>query len=354
MGSLIFLGLLFWRIDLRDTLEAFKLANYWYLVPAVGSYFVSLAFRTLRWRVMLRPLQTVSFRRLFPVVSVGYMANNLLPVRLGELVRSYYLGRREGVSKSSALATIVVERVLDGLVLLLFLVVVSAFLPLAGLVRDLATDAGIPRFALLVATTVPFGLVMGLLFVAAHRPAWPMRLLAAGVRVLPSGIAAKLLGIAGLFLGGLAFLREPRHLGGVVLISLPVWLGEAAVAYMVGVGFGLSGVLGGAGAMAAVMLAVTAIANLATALPSSQGGIGPFEFFATATLVVLGVGREVATAYAVVLHVSLLAPVTAVGLAYLWVGKDSLVQMVRLGVKGERAEAHASLSDLAASPEETS
>ena len=90
--------------------------------------------------------------------------------------------------------------------------------------------------------------------------------------------------------------------------------------------------------MAAAMLAVVSTSNLGTALPSSQGGIGPFELFAVATLVVLGVQREAAIAYTIVLHVALLVPVTILGLLYLWVGKESLVQLVRLGPGNVLAE----------------
>ena len=108
-------------VDLGRMADALADANYIYLIPGVGSYMVSVLFRTFRWRVLLGHLAQVRAARLYPVVVVGYMANNLLPLRLGELVRSYYVGEREGLSKTSALATIMVERVLDALVLLFFI-----------------------------------------------------------------------------------------------------------------------------------------------------------------------------------------------------------------------------------------
>ncbi|MBI4338382.1 MAG: flippase-like domain-containing protein [Chloroflexi bacterium] len=335
-ASAFFILLLLWRIDLRDTAQALIAANYYLVLPAIGLYFLALFFRTIRWGVMLRPLKEIGFGRLFPVMSVGYMANNLLPVRLGELVRSYYLGEREGVSKSATLATIAIERVLDGVVLLLFLVVLSVALPVSGLVRDLAEDTGVPWALMVGIATLPFVVALGLLVLGAFRPKAVLGWLQVAFSPLPQGIRGKLSDLAALFFSGLAVLRDPRRFAALALLTVAVWLGEMAMYFAVGLAFGLTDYLGGAGSMLAAMLAVTATSNLATSLPSSQGGIGPFELFAAGTLVVLGAPREAATAYAVALHVALLVPVTLLGLAYLWSGKGSLVQMVRLGATRRR------------------
>ena len=106
--SALLLVLFLFTVNIRQMIDALGDANYWFLVPAVGAYLVSIYFRAIRWSVLLRHLKPVTIRRLYPVVVVGYMANNLLPMRLGELVRSHYLGEREGISKTSALATIFV------------------------------------------------------------------------------------------------------------------------------------------------------------------------------------------------------------------------------------------------------
>ena len=106
--SLLFLGLFFSRIDLGDTWEKLGEANYLLLLPAILVYFVAVYFRALRWRYLLAPVKRMAVVRIYPVVVVGYMANNLLPLRIGEVVRAYYLGEREKVSKVSALATIAV------------------------------------------------------------------------------------------------------------------------------------------------------------------------------------------------------------------------------------------------------
>ena len=154
--SLALLLLLLYQVDLGEIKDALREANYFLLAPSVAIYFVAVLFRAVRWRYLLAPMGVFPVRRLYPVVIIGYMANNLLPVRLGEVVRSYYLSRQETVNTSSALATIAVERVFDGLTLLFFAAVVSLFLPLVGLLHGLGERAGIPWVLLALAMSMPF------------------------------------------------------------------------------------------------------------------------------------------------------------------------------------------------------
>ena len=142
--SIILLAYFLFTVDIRRMLDALAGANYWYIIPAVGMYFVSVYFRSMRWSVMLKRLKPVGARRLFPVVVVGYMANNIIPMRLGELVRSYYLSQREGISATSALVTVFVERIFDALALLFFIAVITPFVPIAGLVQDFGERWGLP------------------------------------------------------------------------------------------------------------------------------------------------------------------------------------------------------------------
>ena len=94
----IFLYLALHGLKLNEVWEHVRGANYWWLVPSVATYFVAVWVRTWRWDYMLRPLKHIPVRRLFPVVVIGYMGNNVYPFRAGELLRSYVLRRREGGS----------------------------------------------------------------------------------------------------------------------------------------------------------------------------------------------------------------------------------------------------------------
>ena len=338
--TLVFLGLLIVRLwdDREETVDSLADANFVYLVPGIALYFLAVVFRTIRWRFLLSHLKAIPTSRLLPVVVVGYMANNLLPVRLGEVVRSYYLGQREGVSKSAALATIVLERVFDGLTLLLLLAAAALVLPVGGLVQDLAERSGIPVYLLVLGAVAPFVSVLALMMTTARWPGWPVRALAPLTRRLPVKVGLSLVELTGLFITGLASLRELRRVQMLLLLSLPVWLLEASMLYVIGFSFELQEHFGNQVEMAAVILAVTATSNLATSLPSSQGGIGPFEFFAIGTLVVLGVSAPVATAYTITMHVALLLPVVVVGLATLWWQHISFRDLSHMGKGGREVK----------------
>jgi glycosyltransferase 2 family protein len=128
--SALFLWLALRGLKLGDVWQDIRQANYWWLIPSVTAYFVGVWARTWRWDYMLRPLKHIPMARLFPVVVIGYMGNNVYPFRAGELLRSYVLRRREAIPMSASLATVVVERVFDGLVMLLFVFVALPLAPL--------------------------------------------------------------------------------------------------------------------------------------------------------------------------------------------------------------------------------
>lgn len=320
--SVAFLGLFFWRVDPGETARALKGANYLWIIPALGAYFIAVLFRTVRWHFLLLPLKTIPTRRLYPIVVIGYMANNLLPVRLGELVRAFFLGQKEGVSASATLATIVLERVFDGIVLLVLALAIWPFLPVADLLHDFSEDRGIAQGLLVFAISAPFLVVLALFLAMAFSP----RLGRAAVRSLLRFVPHRLKGPAELiltgFLQGLASLRSPRRVLAALLFTLPIWLAEATMYHLIGFGFHL-------GQPFHAILLATATSNLATSLPSTAGGVGPFEYATLLTLESLGVGAKLAAAYAIVLHVALLAPVTLLGLFFLWSENISLGEMAR-------------------------
>ena len=119
--SAVLVGLFFTLVDLSDVWNAFKEANFLFMLPAVVILFISLWIRCVRWTLLMRPVAAISATRLFPYAIIGYMANNLLPARIGELVRAWILGERERIPKASAIATIAVERLFDGGVLVVML-----------------------------------------------------------------------------------------------------------------------------------------------------------------------------------------------------------------------------------------
>ena len=118
--SLLFLWLAVQGLHLQEVLGYLRSANYWWLLPGVAVYFLAVWARTWRWHYLLRPVKVLAIRRLFPIVCIGYFGNNVFPARLGELLRAYVLRRDADVPISTSLAPIIIERVFDGLVMLLF------------------------------------------------------------------------------------------------------------------------------------------------------------------------------------------------------------------------------------------
>jgi len=125
--SVFFLWVAFRQVsDVGHLAEALGSANYLWLAPAVALYLLGLLVRSLRWHILLLPIARIPTASLFGILSIGFLVNNVLPARLGEIARAILVGRRHGISRSAALATIVVERIFDGVVMLLFLGVASA------------------------------------------------------------------------------------------------------------------------------------------------------------------------------------------------------------------------------------
>ena len=316
--SVALLLVLVYQVDFTEMREALAGVNYVYLAPAVVLYFVGVYFRSVRWRYLLYPLRSLPVTQLYPVVVIGYTANNLLPARLGELVRSYYLAQREQMSASSALGTVAVERVYDGVTLLAWAAVAGPALWLLGEFDGASDTSRTTWVVLALLTVVLFAAALAVLTCLAAAPRFTS-FLSRFIWLVPARFRPKARELALTFVEGLSILNSPRKHLILFLLSLPVWAFEAAIFFLIAYSFGINDYFGSVGVLVLVVLLVTATSNLATAVPSSIGGIGPFEVVAQQTLMVLGVGASVAGAYAAFLHlVALWLPVNLVGLAFMW------------------------------------
>jgi uncharacterized protein (TIRG00374 family) len=327
--SAIFLLILVLNVDLHEISVALGEANYIYVVPAIGIYFVAAYFRSLRWQFLLSPLRWLPVHRLYPVVIIGYMANNLLPARLGELVRSYYLAQRENVSGSSALATIAVERIYDGLALLALAVLSGPILLLLGVFDSASEGYRTTAIAVTVGMVAIFLTVLVVLTLATL-PGF-MQVVAVALKAVPERFRPRAGELVLRFIEGLGVLNSPRKHLWLFILSLPVWLMEAAMYLLVAYSFGIDTFFDSFWIFLLVTLLLTTTSNLATALPASIGGIGPFEVVAQQSLVIVGVGASIAAIYAGFLHlVALWLPVNLVGLVLLWKHNLSLKKLVNI------------------------
>lgn len=299
--SLFFLIWLFSGTELDQVLQVLSGANYWLLPPAILLGLLGLWVRALRWQVLLLPFQRVPVARLFTIITIGYMANSLLPARAGELLRAYLLGQRTGIGKATLLAGIALERLLDGVLLLGILAMALAQFPFqAEWLSDLV------RYA------VFFFLGVSLAFLGlVARPALTRRLVGSVLKVAPRRVRPLLAQIADGFLEGLRVLADPRIALTVIAVSLLGWLVDIAMAFAVLWAFSVSAPL-------PLMAIDIAAANLGTTAPASAGGIGPFEFFAAEALKLSGYDSAVSTAYALLLHFAFIVPVILLGFFFLW------------------------------------
>jgi uncharacterized protein (TIRG00374 family) len=305
--SLIFLYWMMHKLDWRDFWTAIKTAKYAWLLPGVVVYFIGVWVRAWRWHYLLRPVKSISTRAMFPIVAIGYMGNNVYPARAGEALRAVVLKRREGVSISASAATIIVERIFDGVVMLAFV-----FLNLPELAR-LSGDSGflgnIQNLTLWGAGGFLGALAAFLL--AAMFPRSAERLVGWGVaRFVPSRLRPKISGFASRFLGGLESLRSPREALMILLTSLVIWLLETGKYWFVMHAFPFD-------VNFFALMLMNGIVNLATTLPSAPGYIGTFDKPGIAVLEAYGINTAIATGYTVVLHIALWAPITLLGAYYL-------------------------------------
>jgi len=297
--SVAFLALVFWSIDFDEFLEAFAEANYLWLIPAVIIYFLAFTLRAWRWQSLLAHLGGVTLGRSYFVATIGYAANNVLPLRLGEFVRAYLLRRNPGLDMTASLATIAVERILDGLTLLLWLGIGLLFFASMWTLSPLLTLAA--QVAAVVFISAGVAVILAVLF-----PDAALRVANTVTQPLPDRYAARLMSIAESLLQGFAALKDARKIPFWFVVSNAVWAGEALVYILVAVAMDVDTPI-------VVLFVAVAASNLATAVPSSSGGIGPFELLAKETLVRAGVGAGLATAYAIVIHATLWVPVTIAG-----------------------------------------
>ena len=326
--TVAFLVFFFAQLDFSDTWRNLRSANYGPIIPAITLYFAALYFRSYRWQFLLGPIKKVPVTHLYPVVIVGYMANNILPMRLGELVRVFYLDRKQSINKAASLGTVAIERVFDGLTLLFLAGISSLFLPLIDLLEGLAGGIGLNWFGLTFLMSTPFLAVATFMILGSYYPQRLKDLIVVMTKLLPRIVSLRINNLAGMFVDGLEILRGPQKVLLVFIFSIPVWLMECGMYYLIAISFGLNNFVTPA-ELIGLSILLTSVSNLATSIPTAGGGIGTFEASAVATLILLDIDANVAGAYIIVLHAALLLPVTFLGLIYIWFDKVSIFSLAK-------------------------
>ena len=307
--SVFFLWLVLRDLDFAAFWAQVRAANYWWLLPGVAVYMIAVWVRAWRWHYLLRPLKAIPTASMFPIVAIGYMGNNIYPARAGEVLRAYVLKKKEGVAISASLATIIVERIFDGVVMLGFI-----FVNLGELARLTKTDTVNASISIqLIAfwgSVVFFGALLVFLL-AAMFPAMSERILDwLATRLVPHRFRKGVLETGGRFLGGLEALRSPLEILMVFLTSVVIWLLETGKYWFVMHAFNFEV------SFFALML-MNGVVNLATSIPSAPGYVGTFDAPGIAVLEAYGIPHALASGYTFVLHFALWLPITLLGAYYL-------------------------------------
>jgi uncharacterized protein (TIRG00374 family) len=289
---------------------ALKSANWMWIVPAILLYFVGVWIRSVRWGVLL-PEYSIKTSTLFNTLVVGFTTNNLLPLRIGEVARAYLLSRWCRVPYPSTVASLVVERMLDGLSLAMLLLVAVLVLPSP------------PSYLLLAGVLALCAFLGGavLLALAAWRPSALTTLAAFVARFLPGRLRPLVTTSTAGFSRSLTLVHDPGRLVRLLILSVVAWCAELGLFYLLMLSLGIVGSYPQA-------LMVGSAANFATLLPSSPGYAGTFD---AALMRVaqdsLGISAGVAGAYDIVVHATLFLPVVLVGTLVLWRSHISFGQL---------------------------
>jgi glycosyltransferase 2 family protein len=309
VGVLIAAALLVWVLhDVRwsEVRDHVARADWGFLALAVLVATSTFLIRAVRWRLMLRgpdgaPLPLAPLWR---AVAVGFMANNLLPARAGEFARAWIAGRQLPVRMSAALASIAVERAFDGLVItgLMALALASPAFP------DDARIGGIALRGIATSLAILFAGLLVLAIVVATRPApWIAALRRVSHALLPARFADRVITIAEGLIAGLAILRTPGRLPGVIGWSIVLWVVNGASFWLCFQAFHLA-----VPAEAAFLL--QGLIAYGVAIPALPGFFGVFEAVAIVALGFYGVNKDLAVSYAVAYHVTTFVPITVLGL----------------------------------------
>ncbi len=257
--SAVFVYLAFRRVELTEVMYSVRHVNYLWVIPNAVSVVLMMVIRAERWRHILKPIRKYEMKQLFPPVMIGFMANNVLPIRLGEVVRAYSLGAKTGESKSSIFATVVIERIFDSLSLMVLFWLVILFIPLPDIVRKLG-----------IATLILNLVLIAFLIILKKKGKSLVGWITGHAQFLPSGLAEKIDHIFRKFAEGLNIVEKYKSLGFIAAWSLFLWVATGLSNYFVFMAFGFYPDI----AASFILLLLVAAGVM---LPSAPGFVGVFQ-----------------------------------------------------------------------------
>jgi uncharacterized protein (TIRG00374 family) len=305
--TLGFLALLAWRVDIPEALATLPDANWVWVLPGLAAFTIGKAVHALRWKVFLgKHRNHVPYSGLLGIFLVHNMANAVLLLRAGDILRVQTTSQRYNIPRSELTATVfVVETLLDGLTFVLLVAIAFSF----GQIPDVLRGAfwGMAGLALIGLT---LGVVVARLVKPERLERWyPIRWLSADARESAKSLLAQ-------FLEGMRALRDSNVALPAIVLSIVGWLLEACAYGFIGQAFGLD-------LHPADYLLVMMTANFAVSIPLTPSGIGPYEVATQELLVAMGTAPALATGYAIGTHLCLIIWITITGLIAMWLTRLS-------------------------------
>jgi uncharacterized protein (TIRG00374 family) len=293
------------QMDIAKLIAAFKEMDWRFLALGVACNFASYFFRGVRWLFLLLPLQRIPLRPVYAATIIGYMANNILPARLGEFARAYVLAQRHGLRVTAVFATLVIDRLWDGFTVLVILVATLFTVklpPAMGDVQEKLTAVGMVMVAIYLVVIV-------VMFFLKRYTAPTKVLMQRCLAPFPARFGEMAVKMMDSFLAGLK-MGTPLALLAVVLSSVIIWFFALLPVDLVMRAFGI--VLPPAAAMLILVFLVFAVMA-----PAAPGAIGTYHIACMYGLKAFSVPLEKAMSIAIVMHGINFFPVIIVGFYYL-------------------------------------
>ncbi len=290
----VFLYLAFRNVPFDGLRAALARFDWRWLVPAVTLSLLIQVFRAWRWQLELRPLARIGLGQLWIVTSVAYMAINVLPARMGEIVRPWLLSRRSSVTFSNVVGNLVVEKTMDSIVIVFYILV--------GLLTTADLPAWVRRGALFPAAGAAILAGLVVLVWVGGEPFFNQRV----ARYLPARFGAGLGRFINALLDGMRILPNPRLLAMVFTVSVALWSLPILSSYVVIRAFNFAVPFNAA-------LMVFIFIGFGTALPQAPGMIGTYQYACVLALGLFGVPQTEAVAYGLVLNALQLLTLMAQG-----------------------------------------
>ncbi len=338
--TLICLYFVFRGIDFNELLNILKKTNLLILGLTVVIYIFGYYIRAIRWHYILKHIKEFKALELFPYLVMGFMFNNILPARAGEFIRAYITGEKKRISKSSTFASIIIERVFDGLIMIFYFILgylsfnivqhqVKTPISFELFGKTMTIKEAVMVFAI-AGSLIFIGIfVVSLLLLFKKEPT--VNFLHSIMKKIPGKLSEKFLKLIDTFIEGLGVLRNKKDLIIVFLYTFFAWTVEVFTYYLMAYAIKIE-------INFFVVCLIMAVSNFAIMAPSTSGGVGPFEFFGVGVMLIFAYTKEVAVSYIILIHSMILLPIIFLGIIFVFTEGLNFSKLIKTKKEEENYE----------------